>query len=220
LEAIVAPVIDDRVMRIRRDYESAGLIESEMAPDPFAQFEEWFDGVLAAGLDEPNAMVLATATQDGRPSARAVLMKGFSSAGVVFYTNMESRKSVEMFANPRAALVFVWTPIHRQVRFEGDVQPVDDASADLYFATRPRGSQLAAHASPQSKSVESRSVLDRSYAELDARFTGDVPRPANWGGWRLQPEAVEFWQGQPNRFHDRIRYEREAEGWVMTRLAP
>jgi pyridoxamine 5'-phosphate oxidase len=213
-------VIDDRVKRIRRDYESAGLVESKMARDPFSQFEEWFDGVLGAGLDEPNAMILATATAEGRPSARAVLMKGFSPDGVVFYTNLESRKSIELAQNPRAALVFVWTPIHRQVRFEGVVGPVEDETADAYFATRPRGSQLAAHASPQSRPVASRDELEARFAELDHEYPDSVPRPPNWGGWRLAPDTVEFWQGQPNRFHDRVRYSRAGDGWLTERLAP
>jgi pyridoxamine 5'-phosphate oxidase len=198
-----------------------GLVENEMAPDPFTQFDEWFSGVVESGLDEPNSFVLATATRDGAPSARAVLMKGFDELGLVFYTNLQSRKSSEIKANPNAAATFVWTPLHRQVRFEGTVTQVEAGLADTYFSSRPRGSQVAAHASMQSTRIDSREELDLVFSELDAGFgDGKIPRPSWWGGWRLSPNTVEFWQGQPNRFHDRVRYTRSAGSWAMERLAP
>jgi pyridoxamine 5'-phosphate oxidase len=191
-----------------------------MADDPVEEFEDWFAGVLAAGLHEPNTFVLATVDADGRPSARAVLMKDFSSQGLVFYTGLTSRKSDAMRANPVAAATFVWTELHRQVRFEGPVTVVSDSEADAYFATRPRGAQIAAHASQQSEVVSGREVLDARYANLAAELGEEIPRPGHWGGWRLSPTMVEFWQGRPNRFHDRIRYRLEGEDWVKERLAP
>lgn len=192
-----------------------------MADDPFAQFDDWFSGVVASGIAEPTTFVLATAGADGAPSARAVLMKGFGRDGIVFYTGRESRKSRELRENPRAAAAFVWVPLHRQVRFEGPVHEVDPATADEYFQTRPRGAKIAAHASPQSRVVATRAELEERFARLEGEFgEGPIPRPESWGGWRLVPDEVEFWQGRPNRFHDRIRYRRQEEGWLMERLAP
>lgn len=210
----------DEAARLRREYEAGGLIESEMASDPFDQFREWFDGVVEVELFEPNTFVLATADPSGRPSARAVLMKSFSADGIVFYTNMSSRKSRELKQNPMGAATFVWLPLHRQVRFEGPLTPVDDSIADEYFASRPRGAQIGAHASPQSEVVESRDFLERRYTELEESFGEEVPRPDTWGGWCLRPRSVEFWQGLPNRFHDRILYRLEGDAWSMERLAP
>jgi pyridoxamine 5'-phosphate oxidase len=192
-----------------------------MADDPFSQFEQWFSGVIAAGIDEPNAFVLATAGANGTPSARALLMKDLSAEGLVFYTGMKSRKSRDMRESPRAAATFVWTQIHRQVRFEGTVEEVDADTADAYFATRPRGAQIAAHASTQSELVSRREELDTRFARLSAEFgDGDVPRPDDWGGWRLIPSSVEFWQGRPNRFHDRVRYRLDGGAWLKERLSP
>lgn len=205
---------------LRLEYESVGLDESEMAPDPFAQFDVWFQGVLQAQLPEPNAFVLATADSEGRPSARAVLMKTFGPDGIGFHTGMSSRKSREIEAQPYGAATFVWLPLHRQVRFEGTMVRVSDALADAYFATRPRGARIAAHASSQSEVIASREELEARFAEFDTRFGDDVPRPENWGGWRLVPETVEFWQGRPNRFHDRLRYRHDREGWIIERLSP
>ncbi len=220
-QVIVPAVSESTTARLRREYEEAGLVEEAMAEDPFSEFESWFSGVLEAGLEEPNTFVLATATPDGAPSCRAVLMKELSREGIVFYTNLDSRKSRELKANPRAAATFVWVPLHRQVRFEGRVELVSDEEADAYFATRPRGAQIGAHASPQSEVVSSREALDARYAELaEAYGDGEIPRPGFWGGWRLLPEVVEFWQGRPNRFHDRIRYRREGDRWIKERLAP
>lgn len=207
--------------QLRHEYEALGLIERDMAADPVTQFRLWFDGVLEAGLDEPNAFVLATADVAGRPSARGVLMKGLDLDGLVFYTNLASRKSQELRANPHAAATFVWTPLHRQVRFEGPVSLVSDDEADRYFEARPRGAQIAAHASNQSDVVESREELDEAFRSTDKKFKGvKVPRPRAWGGWRLTSTMVEFWQGQPNRFHDRVRYVKQGEDWSKERLAP
>jgi pyridoxamine 5'-phosphate oxidase len=220
-EAIVKPVIDEHVAQLRREYEALGLSERDMAADPITQFRIWFDGVLEAGLEEPNAFVLATADRRAVPSARAVLMKGIDEGGLVFYTNLASRKSEELRVNPPAAATFVWIPLHRQVRFEGVVTMVSAEEADRYFEARPRGAQIAAHASNQSQIVGSREELDEAFRDLDARFTGvKVPRPRAWGGWRLGPDTVEFWQGQPNRFHDRVRYVKEGTEWHKERLAP
>lgn len=191
-----------------------------MADDPMTEFVKWLEAAISAGLDEPNAFVLATVDGDGTPSARAVLVKDVTASGIVFYTGMSSRKSDAMRTHPVAAATFVWTPLHRQVRFEGGVEPVSGEEADAYFATRPRGAQIAAHASRQSTVVASREVLEARYGQLSEEFPDEVPRPDHWGGWRLTPNRVEFWQGRPNRFHDRVRYREEGEGWVKERLAP
>lgn len=214
-------MIGETAARLRREYESEGLDPAAMAADPFLQFEVWFQGVLDAGIHEPNAFVLATADSEGQPSARAVLMKDFSEAGLVFFTGTDSAKSRQMRANPRAAATFVWTPLHRQVRFAGGVAPVSTEVADGYFATRPRGSQIAAHASYQSQVVQGRADLEEAFARIEQKFgDGPIPRPDRWGGWRLDIETAEFWQGRPNRFHDRLRYHRSSGSWTLERLAP
>jgi pyridoxamine 5'-phosphate oxidase len=219
-EAIVASVIDDRVTRLREEYETEGLHESDMAPDPFQQFEEWYEAAEEARLHQPNAFVLATSTPDGKPSARAVLMKGFSPDGLVFYSNRASRKGSEIDANPHVAATFMWLPLHRQVRFEGMVEMVPEQTADIYFASRPPGAQIAAHASAQSSVIPDRETLERRFTELQGTLTGDVPRPAVWTGWRLAPSSAEFWQGRKDRLHDRIRYLGHGGSWRLERLAP
>jgi pyridoxamine 5'-phosphate oxidase len=191
-----------------------------MAPDPISEFQSWFDDVTRTESEEPNAFVLATVDEDGSPSARAVLMKDLSEDGITFYTGMDSRKSRALRARPSAAATFVWIPLHRQVRFEGLVHEVAADVADAYFATRPRGAQIAAHASRQSEVVTDREDLDLRYARLDSEFGVVVPRPDHWGGWLLSPTAVEFWQGRPNRLHDRVRYRPGAGGWTKERLSP
>lgn len=214
-------MIGEEAARLRQEYEAEGLVESTMAGDPLTQFQTWFDGAVESGLPEPNAFVLATVDDDGTPSARALLMKGLEGDGLVFYTGLESRKSRAMRSNGRAAATFVWIPLHRQVRFEGSVGEVEPAAADEYFESRPRGAQIAAHASHQSEPVGSRAELDARFRRLEAEFgESEIPRPAHWGGWKLVPDRVEFWQGQPNRFHDRVVYSRSGAGWVKQRLSP
>ncbi len=211
----------DHVARLREEYTRAGLRESDADPNAIEQFRGWFGEALAADLHEPNAMTLATATPDGRPSARVVLLKGFDERGFVFYTNYEGRKSRELEANPRAALLFYWGELERQVRVEGIVSRVPDKESDAYFAARPRGSQLGAWASEQSRPVRDRGALEERLRELEGEYEGrEVPRPAFWGGYRVVPETIEFWQGRENRLHDRLRYRRAEGGWKIERLQP
>lgn len=211
----------DHVARLRKEYTRAGLRESDLHPDPMEQFRKWFDEVLAADLHEPNAMILATATPDGRPSARTVLLKGLDKRGFVFYTNYGGRKSRDLEANPRAALLFYWGVLERQVRVEGRAARLSEEESDAYFASRPRGSQVGAWASEQSRPVEGREVLERRVRELEAGYEGrEIPRPPFWGGYRVEPEVIEFWQGRENRLHDRLVYRRENGGWKIERLQP
>lgn len=206
---------------LRIEYEASGIDPADMADDPIDEFLAWFEEAVKAGVDQPNAFVLATVAQDGFPSARAVLMKDFGPDGVTFFTNLQSRKAQDIDHNEKVAGCFVWLQLHRQIRIEGRALPVDAERADAYFATRPGGSRLSAAVSPQSQVVESRELLDRRYRELEERFPdGDVPRPPHWGGFRIEPEVFEFWQGRPNRFHDRVRYRRGDGAWVKERLAP
>ncbi len=195
--------------------------ERDLDPDPLRQFQAWFEEARAAGIEVPEAMALATATPAGRPSVRTVLLKGADERGFDFYTNYESRKGGELESNPQAALLFHWQPLGRQVRVEGRVERVPEGESEAYFRTRPLGSRLAAWASPQSRPLADRTELERLYAEAAARFPGEeVPRPPHWGGFRLVPDAYELWQHAANRLHDRIRYERVADGWKRERLAP
>jgi pyridoxamine 5'-phosphate oxidase len=193
--------------------------ELDLDPDPLRQFERWFEDA-RAGIPVPEAVALATATPDGRPSARMVLLKGADGRGFSFYTNSESRKGRELEENPRAALLFHWQPLGRQVRIEGSVERVPDDEAAAYFRTRPLGSRLAAWASPQSRPLADRAELERLYAEASSRYAGEPPLPPHWGGYRLLPDAYEFWEHGDDRLHDRVRYERDAVGWSRTRLAP
>jgi pyridoxamine 5'-phosphate oxidase len=193
----------------------------DLAPDPLAQFLGWFAEAEAAGVEVPEAMALATAAPDGRPSARMVLLKDADEAGFAFYTSYESRKGGELAANPHAALLFHWRPLGRQVRVEGSVERVTPEESAAYFRTRPRASRLAAWASEQSRPLASRAELERRVAEAAARFPGeDVELPPHWGGFRLEPEAYEFWQHGDDRLHDRVRYERDGTGWRRQRLSP
>lgn len=188
--------------------------------DPFARFAAWLAAAEAAEPNDANAMTLATSTADGRPAARMVLLKGYDARGFVFYTNMESRKGLQLAANPHAALLFHWKSLRRQVRLEGPVQPVTAAEADDYFASRARVSRLSAVASAQSRPLADRAAFEANVRELDARYPDQVPRPAYWSGYRLVPEAIEFWQDMPFRMHDRLLYRQEAGGWLATRLYP
>ena len=201
------------------DSRECPLDEAEVDADPLRQFAAWFEEAGSADVRAPEAMALATAAADGRPSVRMVLLKGFDERGFVFFTGYESRKGEELTANPRAALLFYWDPLGRQVRIEGPVERVAEAESDAYFASRPRGAQISASVSPQSRVVESRASLEALAAELEARG-GELPRPASWGGFRLAPETYEFWQHRANRLHDRLRYSRNGVGWTIERLGP
>lgn len=210
------------VADIRREYARAGLAEEDLAADPVDQLRLWLEQAQAVAPLDFTAMTLATADGEGRPSARVVLLKGLDSRGLVFFTNYESRKARELLANPRAALVFYWAALDRQVRVEGAVEKTSREEAEAYFETRPRGSRLGAWASPQSRPVAGRQEIERLLEEAAGRFAGgDVPLPEFWGGFRLRHETVEFWQGRPNRLHDRLCYVRRPEGgWRVERLAP
>ena len=217
------PIDPIDVAGLRRDYGTAGLDAADVDPDPFVQFGRWLADVVASGVPDPGAMVLATADAAGIPSARTVLLKHVDGRGFVFYTNRTSRKGRELEENPHAALVFPWLAVRRQVLVSGSTEPVTDGEADAYFASRPRGSQLGAWASRQSAVVPDRQTIDAWFADAEARFgDGPVPRPPFWGGWRVVPLAVELWQGRSDRLHDRLRYRRPAPGeaWVLERLAP
>jgi pyridoxamine 5'-phosphate oxidase len=199
----------------------ASLDEQDLDPDPIVQFQRWFDRAAAVGVPEPEAMALASASDDGTPAARMVLLKAVDERGFVFYTNYESEKARQLAAHPIAALVFRWYQVRQQVRVTGTASRVDAIESDRYFATRDRGSQLAAWASPQSQVLPDRAALDARMAAVTARFSGTViPRPPWWGGIRVAPTAIEFWQGRPNRLHDRLRYVRADVGWRIERLAP
>jgi pyridoxamine 5'-phosphate oxidase len=207
---------------LREEYSRAGLAEGDLTPEPFTLFRRWFEDVRP--LPEPNAMVLATAAADGRPSARTVLLKGLDERGFLFYTNLTSRKGRDLAGRPDCALLFPWHPLQRQVRVEGRAEPLPRSEAASYFATRPRGSQLGAWASPQSEVVTT-DGLAAAYADAEARFPDEVPLPDHWGGYVVVPETIEFWQGRRNRMHDRWRYVHEAAGdggsaWRTERLAP
>ncbi len=212
--------MSDPYAALRRDYADGGLVEDDLAPDPFAMFQRWYDDAVAAGLYEPNAMVIASVSDDGRPSSRMVLLKGFSDEGWAFFTNLGSRKATELRHHQECALLFPWHPLERQVRVDGRATLLPQADVEAYFATRPRGAQLGAHASRQSRPVGSRQELQDALAAADAAYPDAVPVPEEWGGFRIVPEVVEFWQGRPGRLHDRLVYARSGTGWATQRLAP
>jgi pyridoxamine 5'-phosphate oxidase len=209
------------IAELRREYARARLDEKDVSRDPFAEFARWFTEAQTAAVEEPNAMTLATATPDGRPSARVVLLKGFDERGFVFFTDYRSRKGEELEANPHAALAFYWAEVERQVRIEGTVTRTSMEESELYYRTRPLGSRLGAWASHQSRTIASREALEADLREVEHRFNGpDVPLPSHWGGYRVSPLSFEFWQGRESRLHDRIRYLREGERWRIQRLSP
>jgi pyridoxamine 5'-phosphate oxidase len=208
------------VAHLRQEYMRAGLAEPDAERDPLRQFERWFNEALEAKLPLPNAMTLATVSASGAPSARIVLLKGVDHGGFVFFTNYRSRKGRELEARPAACLVFQWSELERQVRIEGAVGKVGAAESDAYFASRPLGARLSAWASAQSEVVADRHVLESSVLEARRRFGDDPPRPPHWGGYRVVPRRVEFWQGRADRLHDRLLYTRAAAGWRIERLAP
>ena len=206
---------------LRAEYARGGLSEAEAGDDPVVLFDRWVTDAVAAGVHESNAMALATASASGRPSVRIVLLKGFDDGGAVFYTNYESRKGHELAENPRASAVLLWHPLQRQVRIEGPVERLTPQASDAYFASRPRGAQIGAASSQQSRPIQDRAALERQVAEVEQAFEGrDVERPDHWGGYRMALKVVEFWQGRPNRVHDRLRFVRSGDGWTRERLQP
>jgi pyridoxamine 5'-phosphate oxidase len=221
-DVIVTPDTPD-LHQMRRDYRRDELLESELAADWHTQFGLWFADVVAAHLPEPNAMVLATATAQGRPSVRTVLLKEFDVRGFTFFTNYRSRKAGELDATGYASLLFPWHALQRQVIVTGRAEKVSRAETESYFRERPRGSQLGAWASPQSQTIPDRTTLEQAWAEADARYEDEVPAPPHWGGYRVIPETVEFWQGRSSRLHDRLRYTNtplNSANWIVERLAP
>lgn len=213
--------MDKTIADLRKDYTLEGLSKTEVDPNPFIQFKKWFEQALAAQLPEPNAMTIATTTPDGKPSARMVLLKDFDERGFVFFTNYNSRKGQELAANPQAALVFWWAELERQVRILGRVEKVSESESDYYFESRPAKSRLGAWASNQSEIIPTREVLEQRMQELQSKYENqDIPRPQHWGGLRVIPTEIEFWQGRSSRLHDRLLYTHVDDSWKIQRLSP
>ncbi len=208
------------IAQLRSEYTRAALDEANVLPDPYAQFSRWLAEAMQAKLPEPTAMTLATADEQGRPSARIVLLKGVDAEGFSFYTNYDSRKGRDLAANPHASLLFYWAELERQVRVEGEIERVPDAESDAYYHSRPLGSRIGAWASPQSRVMTGREWLELRVQQMTLQHGDNPPRPPHWGGYRLAPGVLEFWQGRPSRLHDRIRYRRDGGDWIRERLAP
>lgn len=209
------------IASIRKDYQFQSLDINDASPSPFDQFEKWWKEAVSSSIEEVNAMTLATINQEGKPSARIVLLKGFDEKGFVFFTNYQSNKGKALTAHPFASLVFFWKELERQVRIDGTCVRVSEEESDIYFQSRPLGSRLGAWASPQSEVISNRSVIEQELEAVATRYAeGNVPRPSHWGGYRVIPETVEFWQGRPSRLHDRLRYSKASGNWKIERLAP
>jgi pyridoxamine 5'-phosphate oxidase len=214
--------MNKQIADIRKDYQKQTLLETDVAPDPFEQFNRWWDEAIKSELDEVNAMTLATASATGTPSARIVLLKSVSAEGFIFFTNYNSHKGKELEENPFACLVFFWKELERQIRITGTIEKVSAAESDEYFNSRPVGSRIGAWASPQSSIIPSRETIEMNMAKYEEEFAGGkITRPAHWGGYIVKPTVIEFWQGRPNRLHDRIQYSKQQGGsWEINRLAP
>jgi len=210
------------IQNLREDYRRGSLIEGQVPDNPIELFTQWFDDAQAADILEPNAMTIATVNQEGRPSARIVLLKGYNQEGFVFYTNFDSRKGQDIAANPFVSVVFLWKKMERQIRIEGEVVKLSDEESTDYFHSRPKGSQIGAWASPQSSIIKDRSILEERYSKVSEQYKAvdQLPKPPNWGGYIIKPSIIEFWQGRSSRLHDRLRYSHIADNWQIARLAP
>lgn len=216
----LSEIMKEKLQQTRQSYEQGALDAQDMSGDPLVQFQRWYEDYEKSQERDPNACLLATADREGRVTCRVLLLKGLDGGGMEFYTNYESEKAQQLEDNPQAALTFFWPELERQVRVEGSVEKLSASESDAYFYSRPRGSQLGAWTSPQSERIASREELEKRAQEVENQFPHEVPRPQHWGGYRLKPRRVEFWQGRPSRLHDRLCYQRSGEEWELFRLAP